>query len=1098
MRKGKKEAYPMNRLRLGVVHLVGLLVTVFFLPLSSASATTPEEYISNGENQLFSETVTGVAAAYATFQTGKTEHPNDPVINAYLALTRLLDLGLREDTGGLAGLLAQFGITRTGDTLETLNVNVPLNHKEKLVLPETAPSGEAIRSFLAGPLLTALNDSISNLDTTIIYWTDAHKHIIPKAALDTDLDIEVDYGDIFLFRAGLKALKALMLFISAYDLNMDPREIASFINLDMFNINNFLDRYQDFLKLLPTTATPSGNGTSQLAQARTALMGAIDDYLTASDKIRNDNNHTAGAEELVEFDPCELQFEEFVRNNLAGLRGSLNLGTPFQFVEREETWVITDGSSGRQLQATLRDNASEGSYYGLNGCDFISCGGWIECVVINGDQITFTLGFVGQYYGEVTFSGTMNAERTQITGGIYSGWTSQENVSGTFTAARTGMTEEVISINLNPLFGNGSGPYNLRDFLPQFNECGGPVPGTVGYGLNPSSPDATLGGVLPDFTQVEWGLESDACPAVSNPTSITGTLNVPNHDGTGPVYIGVFRYNGSYNMDPENRIGGDIIYPVEYTDGMNYTVNNLPTGAKVFVAARWDADFNGVLTPGDYSTFSPVFTTQQAGNTVDLNLTYDHQQYSAPAFRSAGIFGRRFLNGSSDVLLWAFLNGPSPDDVTIKVKGPGGEFELQPNIFFRQTGLNYATVVPFLPNGDYTFEAVDSLGRKAQLIYYYEYNGTLPFVDRNTFSPVNLAYTGTTTPALSWAAPAGSGPYYYQVYVQDSGGMAMWYASPTITSTSVTVPLGLLQPNTEYRWWVRVFDSNSHRMNYTQSNNAQFFTGTKQAPSISEALLATVPPAGQRTGYFNWCGAKIPGLAPWDITSFQVKNSSDAILSQGRLTDPRFYTSAYNQNTFSLANPLPDGDYSIMVADTSGKSATKTISYQYTGIEAVSMGSMSSGNNYYFDTLAPTFSWAPVSNPDTYYSLRVYDPVNGIIVWNSSPSKNTSITVPQGILLPGGTYYWTVYTWDWDSVTSSFNNFNFVNLDGNKVLWRFTISPDAQYQFGLEHVISLLQILAGLDGTGIPSIPISVDVNGDFKTGLAEVIYILQALATLR
>ena len=1094
----------MNRLRLGVTRLMGVLVVLFFLPLSSASATTPEDYISSGENALFSESIYGMAIAHATFQAAKTEHPNDPVINAYLALTRFIDLALKEDTGGFTHLLAQFGVFPTGHNPQTFDVDLPLNHQEKLVLPETAPSGQELSSFLAGPFLTALNDSIGNLDTTISNWTDSDKHIIPKEKLNTYLDTEVDYGDMFLFRAGLKAVKALILLISAYDLNVDSREIASFINLEIFDVNNFLDRYQDFLKLLPTAATPSGNGANQLAQARIDLMGAIDDYLTASDKIRNDTNTDPGAEELIEIDECGLQTEAFFRSNLAKVRDSLYPGSVLEIVDLTETWVFTDDASGKRLEVKLKDNYSDGYYYGLDGCDFVSCDGLVNCVIIRGDQITLELASQGGWtwiWGAATFVGTLDSVNGGITNGTYDGVNTFGSFDGTFTATRTSsMTEEVDRIDLNPLFGNNSGPYNLRDFLPQFNECQRPVPGTVGYGLNPSSPDATLGGVLPDFTQLEWGLESDPCPPVGNLTSISGTLSVPQHNGTGPIYVGVFRYGGSYNDDPENRIEGEIIYASDYKDGMDYTVANLPVGEQVFVGAYWDADLNGVLTPGDYSTFSPVFAIQQAGNTVDLNLTYDHPEYSDSEleFKDAGIFGRRFLSGSSDVLLWAFLNGPSPDDVTIKVKGPGGEFELQPVIFFRQVGLCYTTVVPFLPNGDYTFEAVDFLGRKTKTTYYYEYNGTLPFVDNNTFYPANLAYTGTTTPPLSWAAPAGSGPYYYQVYVQDSGGMAMWYASPTISSTSITIPAGLLQPDTAYLWWLRVFDSNSHRMNCTQSNTAYFFTGTKQEPSISYSILATVPPAGQRTGYVNWCGAKIPGVAPWDFASFELKDSGGAILSQGRETDPRFYTSAYNQNTSYLPNPLPDGDYNIVVSDTSGNSATKTISYQYTGIEAVRMGSMSPGNNYYFNTLAPTFSWDPVSNPDTYYSLRVYDPLNRIIVWNSYPSKSTSITVPQGILLPGGTYYWTVYTWDWDSVTSSFNNFNFVNLEGNKALWRFTIDPDAQYQFGLEHVIGLLQMLAGLDGAATSSILNLADVNKDGKIGLGEAIYILQTLAKLR
>lgn len=65
-----------------------------------------------------------------------------------------------------------------------------------------------------------------------------------------------------------------------------------------------------------------------------------------------------------------------------------------------------------------------------------------------------------------------------------------------------------LSLNLNPFFGYGNGPYNLRDFLPELNPCNEPVTGTMGHGLGN---DPTLGGILPDFSQADWGFELSYC-----------------------------------------------------------------------------------------------------------------------------------------------------------------------------------------------------------------------------------------------------------------------------------------------------------------------------------------------------------------------------------------------------------------------------------------------------------------------------------------------------------------------------------------------------------------------------------------------------------
>ena len=171
------------------------------------------------------------------------------------------------------------------------------------------------------------------------------------------------------------------------------------------------------------------------------------------------------------------------------------------------------------------------------------------------------------------------------------------------------------------------GPYDLRDFLPDFNACDDPVPGTVGFGLNPSVPDATLGGILPDYFQDDWGLDPVSC--ILTGTSVTGSLSVPAHSDKGLVYIQIFYYYGLYDTDPDNRLGYQVIYADEFVEGMTYSIDYLPVGVQVFITAWWDVDHNGVLTTGDYWKRFPVFTTQSGQTYFDLTINSKYSFWGA-------------------------------------------------------------------------------------------------------------------------------------------------------------------------------------------------------------------------------------------------------------------------------------------------------------------------------------------------------------------------------------------------------------------------------------------------------------------------------------
>jgi len=606
-----------------------MLAVIIFLNPPEVSAATAQEYISNGEDLLYTENINDILQAHSIFQDAQVDYPDDPVINAYLAITRLLHLALTSDSGGLQELITRYGIVRTGLDLDALDYDLPEDDNNKYNVPETAPKTESARAFMYGALLDAIDASIGNLDTAIANWNAIGKHIVEKEKRGTDIDTEVDDGDIYLIRSSLKELKSQVLTITAYDLDVDIREVAALDNLEAFSESNFLDRYQDFLLLIPTSATPTGDGIDQLALARTVMMEAIDDYLVASQKIRDDSTLTAGAEELFEIDECDYLLEEWFQDSLTSIKNTLgNPANPASEIpDQEESWIFTDTATGNRILVDLKHNKSEGEFTGLDGGDFVGYFGDIDCLTLNGNQIYIEMESTGWIYSAVGFSGTLNGTSDAISG-TYDGWSATQGlVSGDFTATRFSSSANIERINLNPFFGNGSGPYDLRDFLPEFNECDDLVPGTVGFGLNNSVPDATLGGILPDYIQDDWDLDPVYCYLPGS--SVAGTLSVPDHSGKGLIYLQIFYYSGRYTTDPDYRFGFQVIYADQFIEGMIYNLDYLPDGVQVFVTAWWDVDLNGVLTTGDYWERFPVFTTQPGQTNLNLTLNSKYSNWSA-------------------------------------------------------------------------------------------------------------------------------------------------------------------------------------------------------------------------------------------------------------------------------------------------------------------------------------------------------------------------------------------------------------------------------------------------------------------------------------
>lgn len=1059
-------------------------------------ATTADEYIINGEDALFSGTIDGVLQAHSTFQTAQAAYTGDPVINAYLALTRLLDLALRQDGTGLTDLMAQFGIRRSGDSLDTLSFEPTSIDEEYLIFPESAPSGETIRSFLADTLLPAINASIANLDTTLSTWTaDTDKHIISKTKLGSDMDIEVDNGDIYLFRAMLKFAKAAILTVTSYDLDVDLREIAALINLDAFNPNDFLQRYQNFLNLLTTSSTPSVEGATQLADAKAALIGAIDDYLTASDKILNDTDTAEGAEELIALSPDDEADEQLLRDNLTELKASLNEsraadliternGTEEKHLSLNLNPLFGNGSGPYNLRDFLPDFNCDGEpvhgtmAHGLGNDatvggifpDFTQDGWGLEGISASGEisipQATINVddGLVTDWDGidpvfqDITGDGDPGYQGSDIEdvylaqddSFLYGRMTLADGPPNTATQSnpwealayfvqfrpRPDLFPGGLTVQVDYLDGNWRVQVWEGQEGYQSNMLGTYTTGyaeAVGNDLEWKVPLADLGSItgrfLAAWTQwIPYSQEpidnNETCLQVGPLSSISGTLNVPAYDGAGPIYISVYRSeNGAFNPEDKNLLGKEIIYPQDYSAGMSYVVDGLPVGEEVFVTARWDADYSGVWTRGDYVTRIGPYTVT-AGGTTGANLqpaTMYAVDDATPYFILCNVMAMNTPGG-----IWTTLdvmvgdpNGTVPDTIqNLTVSGPNDFTYTFTSADYYSYFNEYWHGIQGQPAvGEYTFTVTDNEGKTATSHYYFRGGTNIPVPDQSTLQ----ASGDLLAPTLSWGAISGyQGNLFYRARIFDASDNSIVWTSGFTPFTSVQVPGGILQQGIEYKWRVEAFD------NYT------YFASNQRA--VTGQISLTIEDS---TPYFNWATvfhrkdsngdwtqievsvADPDGSVPSSISSLEVYDPQGTLICS-TVTDPALsYFSPFNEYWVKLSGTPTQGVYKFVVTDVDNN--TKT-AYAYVGpsftIPLVDSDTLQASG----DSTALTLSWAGPDNMDRpIYFRAIVEDTQGNRVWASDRIHQTSIQVPAGRLQSGGSYKWYVRTID-DSNWTHFSN----------------------------------------------------------------------------
>jgi len=206
-----------------------------------------------------------------------------------------------------------------------------------------------IKNFLKKHILPQVDRALNNVATV----GEDFNEILTTKDYFIDEDIEVDYGDIAMAKSCLYAVKTAIKILSAYNIDVDLYDIFCRLEWEElydtvygleekeFKINEILDMYPEFLKLLPDYQSP-------LADAKITFKNAIDAYLEGFEFIKNElDNQGDDLLTLDEIkDPKSTVDMDALKNALAG-------ATPVLIDNEYYTMDLNKFFSGKDLRQFL-------------------------------------------------------------------------------------------------------------------------------------------------------------------------------------------------------------------------------------------------------------------------------------------------------------------------------------------------------------------------------------------------------------------------------------------------------------------------------------------------------------------------------------------------------------------------------------------------------------------------------------------------------------------------------------------------------------------------------------------------------------------------
>lgn len=369
-----------------------------FLALGISKAQTCSTLISDGRTFL---TTSNLVAANARFAAAVALCPDDPTANALYAATRLAVL---PNTPAISNFLTRVGVPLAGRSIYNWTAEPPRDTNGVLL----APAGVNANEF-AAVLRTNLLPTIQAAEANLAKITQTN-FLLSLTKNETKIaDVTLDYGDVQLLRAMLRAWEYWSYTVYSWNLNVQLSSLRALYDSDILSIQRVL---QDNPALL------TFNTTNDLLAARQAFTNGVARYLEASSIIRN---RPGNVNRLFMYDFTRANEEERFRNSLADLRASLqnpvvltidtnytiHLARHFEGLTSPRsvlpsfsgdimlTGTLPDPTFGGLVPSGLTQSAAEDAL-----SEFVKSGTFMTNARMVGDQISFDFKTIpGQAYG---------------------------------------------------------------------------------------------------------------------------------------------------------------------------------------------------------------------------------------------------------------------------------------------------------------------------------------------------------------------------------------------------------------------------------------------------------------------------------------------------------------------------------------------------------------------------------------------------------------------------------------------------------------------------------------------------------------------------
>lgn len=312
---------------------LGILPLIF--AVTAHASVLSQSLVSEGRALLFnggSYSTAGLLAAHDKFVEAVDEDAADKEARLFLSITRLpalVDNGASYTVGlpieNFRECVESLGVDSAGMDVFDWSASFTQDIYGDVHLPANVPGLLAYQNFLKLVLLPEIDQAIGDLTTLTSTFTTT----LTTSETGEYYDMEVDYGDVLLYRSALYFLKTFFYIITSYDLdiqNMD--EIVELINDDTFNLNDHLfDVYPQLLMLV-------ADGAQSIELAKNSLLEAIESYSQASSFIKNETDPQD--DDLFALEPDDLQPEADFLDTLMKIQTSLNEQIPVEVSESDE------------------------------------------------------------------------------------------------------------------------------------------------------------------------------------------------------------------------------------------------------------------------------------------------------------------------------------------------------------------------------------------------------------------------------------------------------------------------------------------------------------------------------------------------------------------------------------------------------------------------------------------------------------------------------------------------------------------------------------------------------------------------------------------